>query len=109
MLTILFAVCSFSDWLYGSKFMIFLNHKAKNNTLNYWALFISEYNFKIVYCPDVHMVLEDCFFCLYPPIFWDNSGLAPPTIPVNTPCLPQCKPRDLKALVLIDGSPLRHR
>ncbi|KAL6052043.1 hypothetical protein QOT17_018830 [Balamuthia mandrillaris] len=70
MLTILFTICSFSDWLYSNKFMIYLNHKAlsylftsnnKNYTLNYWAILISKYISMIIHHPGVHIILKDCF------------------------------------------------
>ncbi|KAL6058824.1 hypothetical protein QOT17_25584 [Balamuthia mandrillaris] len=113
MLAILFTVHTFSDWLYGNKFMIYLDHTAlsylftsnsKNYTLNYWALLISEYNFMIVHHPDIYMILENCLSQLYPRSFWDNSSLTPPSIPFDTPCLAQRKPHDLKALTLVDNS-----
>ncbi|KAL6075854.1 hypothetical protein QOT17_003162 [Balamuthia mandrillaris] len=98
MLAILFAVHSFSNWLYSNKSMIYFDHKALPQLLGSPHLII-------IHHPGIPMIFEDCLSQLYPCSFWDNGGLTPPSIPTDTPHLAQHKPRDLKALTLVDNSP----
>ena len=74
LLAILFALSCFRDYLWGRHFVLFTDHKAltflftqrhTSYMLNNWADELLNYDFDIVHCPGVEMVLPDHLSRLY--------------------------------------------
>ena len=74
LLAILFALSRFCDYLWGQHFVLFTDHKAltflftqchSSYMLNNWADELLNFDFEIVHCPGVEMVLPDHLSHLY--------------------------------------------
>jgi hypothetical protein len=86
LLAIVFALRKFRQWLWGSHFTLFTDHRAlsflftqkhENYMLNHWADILLDYDFTVVHRPGFLMILEDSLSRLYPPSFWEESDLTP--------------------------------
>jgi hypothetical protein len=87
LLAIVFALRKFRQWLWGTHFTLFTDHRAlsflftqkhENHMLNHWADILLDYDFTVVHRPGFLMVLEDSLSRLYPPSFWGEDELTLP-------------------------------
>ena len=74
LLAIVFALHKFRNYVYGSKFTLYTDHRAltylfsqthTNAMLNFWSEVLLEYNFDIVHRPGIEMILPDALSRLF--------------------------------------------
>jgi transposase InsO family protein len=74
LLAIVFALKTFHDYIWGTKFTLLTDHKALtflftqkhvNFMLRSWLDFLIDYSFDVVHCPGLLNVLPDCLSRLY--------------------------------------------
>jgi hypothetical protein len=74
LLTIVFAMQKFHNWLYRNHFKLFTDHEAliylfrnasENKIVNFWYHIINEYDCEIIHLPGIHNVIPDYLSRLY--------------------------------------------